>query len=65
MYQGWAHHATTRRRDGYLEVQEEVALVEVLEEGIWREEDPEVGLEEGQEVSLMVVLEIKVMVEAL
>lgn len=65
MYQGWAHHARTRRRDGYLEVQEEVALVEVLKEGIGREEDPEVGLEEGQEVSLMVVLEIKVMVEAL
>lgn len=43
----------------YLEVQEEVALVEVLKEGIQRA-DLEVGLGKGQDVSLMVVLEVKV-----
>jgi hypothetical protein len=45
--------------EGYLEVQEEVALVEVLKEGIQRA-DLEVGLGKGQDVSLMVVLEVKV-----
>ena len=43
----------------YLEVQEEVALVEVLKEGI-QGADLEVGLGKGQDVSLMVVLELKV-----
>lgn len=50
--------------EGYLEVQEEVALVGVLEEGV-QEEDLEVDLVEGQEVDLVVVLEVKVVVKAL
>ena len=50
--------------EGYLEVQEEVALVEVLKEGIQRA-DLEVGLGEGQEVGLVVVLEVKAVVKAL
>lgn len=50
--------------EGYLEVQEEVALVGVLEEGV-QGEDLEVDLGEGQEVDLVVVLEVKVVVKAL
>jgi hypothetical protein len=48
----------------YLEVQEEVALVGVPEEGV-QGADLEVGLGEGQEVGLVVVLEVKVVVKAL
>lgn len=50
--------------EGYLEVQEEVALVGVPEEGA-QGADLEVGLGEGQEVGLVVVLEVKVVVKAL
>lgn len=50
--------------EGYLEVQEEVALVGVLEVG-GQGEDLEVDLGEGQEVDLVVVLEVKVVVKAL
>lgn len=50
--------------EGYLEVQEEVALVGVLEEGA-QGGDLEVGLAEGQEVGLVVVLEVKAVVKAL
>lgn len=48
----------------YLEVQGEVALVGVPEEGD-QEADLEVDLEEGQGVGLVVVLEVKVGVRAL
>lgn len=50
--------------EGYLEVQEEVALVGVLVEEVLGE-DLEVDLGEGQEVDLVVVLEVKVVVKAL
>lgn len=50
--------------EGYLEVQEEVALVGVLEEG-GQGEGLEVGLGEGQGVGLVVVLEVKAVVKAL
>lgn len=50
--------------EGYLEVQEEVALVGVLVEGVLGE-DLEVDLGEGQEVDQVVVLEVKVVVKAL
>lgn len=50
--------------EGSLEVQEEVALVGVPEEGV-QEADLEVGLGEGQEVGLVVGLEVKVVVKAL
>lgn len=50
--------------EGYLEVQEEVALVGVLEEG-GLEADLEEDLGEGQEVGLVVVLEAEVVVKAL
>lgn len=50
--------------EGYLEVQEEVALVGVLEEGV-QGAGLEVVLGEGQEVGLVVVLEVKVVVKAL
>lgn len=50
--------------EGYLEVQEEVALVGVLVEGD-QAADLEVDLGEGQEVGLVVVLEVRVEVKAL
>lgn len=50
--------------EGYLEVQEEVALVGVLEEG-GQGEGLEADLGEGQGVGLVVVLEVKALVKAL